>query len=183
MNFISLIKVPRLQKATFQKEKGFSLVEIIISSTIISIVGVALVISTRAFFEMSEKNSINIRSSIMLNELANSLKFLRDDSWEQNIAPLNFNQNYYITQTETGPIISGVTPVNSSNLANQNHIAFFAFSEIFRDEKGEIVQTGGELDENSRLVNLIVEWNTKGSIETIEAEMLLHNLFKNHGEE
>ncbi len=154
------------------ESRGFSLVEVIISASIVSIVGIALVISTRAFFEMAEKSSSRVRSSIVLNKGIESLRFLRDSGWKENIANLSLGQNYYIIQTENGPEISSF--ISDS----KNYKVFFSLSEVLRDENGHISGLSGQIDEGSRLVNLTVEWERRGVSHNVSTLMMLNNLYE-----
>ena len=77
-------------------KKGFSVVEIIIASAIVTLVGVAITSSLLAYINISMKNSRNVQTALLFEETAEALQFMRDQSWSANIAPLTKETPYYL---------------------------------------------------------------------------------------
>ena len=79
-------------------KKGFSVVEIIIGSAIITLAGITIVVSLLAYINLSAKNGKNIQTAILFEETAEALQFMRDTGWSTKIGNLSTETQYYCRQ-------------------------------------------------------------------------------------
>jgi type II secretory pathway pseudopilin PulG len=155
-------------------KKGVSIVEIIISASIISMVTLFIVVSLQVYISVSNKNTKNIQSALLIEETAEVLQFLRDISWNDNIANLNLNTEYYL-EWNNGAYAVTSTP----NLFHNVYTRKFILREVMRDSNDSIIESGGTEDPKTLKAEIIVEWQEKGQTESNQAETLIHNVYDN----
>jgi prepilin-type N-terminal cleavage/methylation domain-containing protein len=157
----------------FSSEKGFSIIEILISSVIISTVTLMVILSVQLYINISRQNRSNIQSAILFEETSEVIQMFRDESWENEIASLNLDTEYHL-DWDGSQYIATSTPI----LIDDKFERTFSLSEVERDINDTIVESGN-VDSDTFLVTITVSWDEEGETESEVAEMLIHNSYSN----
>ena len=86
-------------KSTTSRAKGFTLVEIVLVTSILSAFMVSLFGYYQKVVEVSKETTRYIHSGFLLEEGVEAMKLLRDASWSLRIAPLSTTTPYYLYWT------------------------------------------------------------------------------------
>lgn len=157
----------------FRSQKGFSIIEIIVGSAIITVAGLAIILGTLSYIEISAKNSHNVQTALLFEETGEAIQFLRDKSWSSNIGNKNLNTDYYLTWD--GNTYSLTT---TPSLYQGTYARTVRFQNVERDANDNITNSGTN-DPNTRLVEINVSRSEKDATTTVSTEMLIHNVYDN----
>ncbi len=159
----------------FHKNNGFGIIEIIIGSALISISLFSLAAVSGAAFKVAENTTRKIQASFLLEEGMEAIRFLRDESWSLNIAPLNAATPYYLNfSAGKWQIISSPTP-NIDGIFERT----FIISNVYRNIDDDIVSSGGILDAGTKKITFSVSWSLRGATTTKNLSAYITNLFNN----
>ena len=150
--------------------KGFSLVEILLASSIILFFVGGLVTAHNAYIRAAISSAQTARALYLAEEGLEVMRFLRDQSWDQNIAPLNVNTDYYITFDD----ITWKTTTTNIYIDSLFERKIRLFS-INRNVSGSIVESGGTVDPDSVRVTTSVSWLKNGATTTKSLSTYLTN--------
>jgi Tfp pilus assembly protein PilV len=78
------------------KDRGISIIEIVIAAAIIGISVIGIINSLKVFLSLSMKNTNEAQAGLLLEETLEVLQYSRDKGWTSNIKNLNKNVGYYI---------------------------------------------------------------------------------------
>jgi Tfp pilus assembly protein PilV len=120
-----------------KKNKGFFLIEVIIASAMIAGVIIVLLSTIQNSVEVSQRSLERTQASYLLEEGAEAVKSIRDDSWSS------------ITT-----LTNGVTPQTVGNFTRS-----FVLGAVYRDGNDDIASSG-TLDTGTRMVTETVSWST-----------------------
>lgn len=163
----------KLRKNTKIWRKGFSLAEVLvvvfIASFSIFVVWQIYVL----YIKISVSNPALFQASFLAEEGIEAVKFMRDYSWDQKIAPLSSGIDYTLTFSGTD---WGVTtgPIFIENKFDRR----VTFSEVYRDITGNIVSSGN-LDPNTKKVLVTVSWLKDNATTTRQITTYVSNIFDN----
>jgi prepilin-type N-terminal cleavage/methylation domain-containing protein len=151
--------------------KGFTIIEIIIACTIISVTVLFLMSSAQKGIELSIRALRQTQANTLLEEGAEVVKIIRDNDWA-NISILNLDTNYYLffnTDTNTWSLSESITTPNNS-LPNYPIDGIFTrtvlLSSVERDGGNDIVSSDGSIDDRTKKVTVVISWpSTKGIIQ------------------
>lgn len=156
---------------------GFGLVEIVVASAIISIsifsLSAVAVIGSRLQNQSLEK----IRANFLAEEGIEVMRFLRDKSWDSNLALLNSGINYYLSfasSTSNWSIGSAIVPLTDSFFDRK-----ITIDDVLRDSNDNIVISGGTNDPNSKKITVTVYWQERGATSTASLSTYLSDVFDN----
>lgn len=157
------------------KTKGFSLVEVLIASAMISLVAFSIITASSKGLELSDKSLNQIKVNNIIEEGIEAIKTIRDDNWD-NIENLEIDIDYYL---------SFDTNSNSWNLTTTEELVDEIFNRkirfynIERDSNtDDLVASGsGILDDGGRRVDISVTYLYKEEIINKEASFYLFDLF------
>ena len=142
------------------KNKGFSLVEVVVASAIIVTAFLAFASVATSAVSASQKILHKTQVAYLLNEGNDAIKTLRDIGWTSNIANLTNGTNYYLSWN--GTRWSLTTTANTVGKYTRK----FVFSAVNRDSTTkDIVASGGTVDAGTKLVTETVTY-TEGSTTT-----------------
>lgn len=156
---------------------GFGLVEIVIASAIISVsifsLSAMAVIGSRLQSQSLEK----IRANFLAEEGIEAMRFLRDKSWNTNLAPLNPGTNYYLS------FASSTSRWSVGSVAVPRIDSFFertiTVESVFRDSNDDIVLLGGTNDPDTKKITGIVSWQERNATSTAQLSTYLSDTFDN----
>lgn len=148
-----------MQKTKNKKQKtntsqAFTLIEIIIACSIISVTVLTLMSAASKGIELSNRALRQTQANMLLEEGAEAVKTIRDTNWT-TIANLTLETNYYLFFNTT----TNVWSLNTSSTAPGGSIPTYPIDSIFtrkviisavnRDSNGDIAGTG-TLDEHTK---------------------------------
>ena len=140
------------------KHSGFSLVEVIVGASIITVAIVAI-LNAYGYLVRAELSSTKlVKATYLLEEGIEAARYLRDKGWTSNIASLSTSTNYYLylsTENETGDWQSTTT----KQIEDSVFVRTINFGSVYRDSTllQEISATG-TLDTNTRKITVTVSW-------------------------
>lgn len=135
-----------------KKIKGFSLVEVVIGSAIIFLVVMGIVVTSNYFLKLALANVPKVKSSFLLEEGIEAVKFLRDKSYILNIQSLSTSTPYYL-------VFDGYWKATTTpNYIDGFFERTFVLEDVYRDVDKVIVSTPGTLDPKSRFITVSVSW-------------------------
>lgn len=152
-------------------KKGFVLIEVIIAVSLISIFTIALVSVTQKSLELSDRALKEGQMSFLLEEGAEAVKTIRDDSWSA-IDALSLGVEYYLYfDTNTDKWSLSTTPNNIDGFTRK-----IIFSEVYRDGSDDIAESG-TLDDLSKKVDIEVSFSAQGNAISKQLSFYIFDLF------
>ena len=165
----------RVRFRGFQKSfpEGFSLLEIVVAVGIAALVIFSLGKVNETALRLSSESADRVEASLLLNEGVEAMKFLRDKSWSQNIAPLSTSETYYLTFATTTYAIGSAAP----DLIDGIFARTINISGVTRDAQDTIAPTGVN-DSSTRKVTVTVSWQNRDSYSE-KVEIYLSDIYQN----
>jgi prepilin-type N-terminal cleavage/methylation domain-containing protein len=155
------------------RNKGLTLVEVMIASAIILTAVVTLLGVHNLYLKVAFSNSNAVKAAYLAEEGLEAMRFLRDLSWSTHLAPLAIG-------TEYGVVLSvSAWQVNPANKYVENFERTVSIALVYRDANGDIVASGGTLDPDTLLVTSSVAWASGGATTTKAIATYLTNLYEN----
>lgn len=174
MNYFSFFKTAAARNSA----TGFSLIEIILAASILSMFMMSIMLYYKKILDVSENTTRYIQSGFLLEEGVEAVKLIRDMSWATGIAPLSTTTTYYLSWSGT-TWTSTTTPGKIENI----FVRTFTVGDVYRDASDDIVanQALGTFGTSSKKIIFSVAWQSKGSRATTTkvAETYIMNLFNN----
>ncbi|MCA9385410.1 hypothetical protein KC717_02055 [Candidatus Dojkabacteria bacterium] len=130
---------------------GFSLMEILVVLGILTIVITSIIVLAIDISKFTENSSRKVDSAIASEELMSALLLSKKDLWSSIIDNTNDGPKHLSFQDSQYTILDG--PITRDLITSS-----FELGDVYRDSSGNIVQTGGILDINSRVVTVEVSW-------------------------
>lgn len=155
--------------------KGMGLLEIVIGTSIISISMIGLIFTFNFFIRAGFKNTEKIQAVYLLEEATEVLRYMRDDSWSSNIAPLLKDIPYYLLLDSS--IWEATTTISFiDNIFDRTIL----ISDVYRrDSDSDITAStttdSKTIDTNTVKITVKVVWDDK----EVEAITYLTNIFNN----
>jgi prepilin-type N-terminal cleavage/methylation domain-containing protein len=155
-----------------KNKSGFTLVEVLVACVIISTTILALMSATSKSIELSSKALRQVQANMLLEEGAEAVKSVRDNSWT-GISGLNVNTNYYLAfsgnvwnlSTSQGSAIDGI-------FARK-----VVFASVYRNATDDIAQSG-TLDPDIEKVTVTVSWKSPSGASIKDLSFYMANIFK-----
>lgn len=155
-------------------KKGFGLIDIIIASSVLGIVIFSLIQVGILSIRLSQMASEKTEAGFLVQEAAEAIRFLRDESWNGNIETLNLGSEYYIFWDGFNYALSSETP----ELINNKFFRSITVYDVLRDAQDDI-QESGITDPLTKKVVVTVSWLYRGATTTEGAEFYITDLFSN----
>jgi len=165
------------KKTIVNFKQGIGLIEIVVGVGIISISLIGIVVAFALHFRAANVNTEKIQEQYLLEEGVEALRYLRNVSWNSNIAPLSTSTTYHL------PFI-GTTweATTTATTTLETFTLTFVFSDVFRRTVDDdiVASTSPDtkyLDTNIKHVTMSVLNMTRN--EETSVETYLANLFNN----
>lgn len=146
-------------------ESGFSIIEFITAMAIfvtIAVTGVALILYT---FRVNLQSSDEIVSRALVKEGVEAVHSIRDQDWNKLAVGVHGLDKS-----------NGFWEFSGSSDTDGKYTREISISEVYRDGDNLIVESGGNLDSDSRNVNVKVSWLTASNLDkNISQNFLLTN--------
>lgn len=153
--------------------KGISMVEVIVASSIISLSMIYITNVYGNLLALSIANTDKIQSVFLLDEGVEVIKIMRNYSWS-SIASSTVDTDYYLIWQDS-IWQSTTTPV----LIDDKFIRKFTVSNVYRDpDTLNIVESGGVINNDTKIINFDVSWNYKGSTSSKQTSFYVFNLYE-----
>lgn len=165
---LALLKLNKTMK------KGFGVVEIMISTTIIAILGFSLIELGVVALWISQRTSDQTQAGFLLQEGAEAVRFLRDESWNNNISSLNNNTEYYLIWNGSEYELTTSEP----QLVYDKFERTATFQAVNRNAQNNISEVG-VVDPLTRKVTIEINWEERGNTVSRQVEFYITNLFDN----
>src|SRR5690606_19788372 len=130
---------------------GFSTVEILIASAVISVSMFALLSVGQKSVELSRVALDSVRASFLLEEGAEVVKIIRSDDWN-NILDLEEDTDYYFVYS------GGVWSFSETPNSIESFTRKVFFEDVYRDNNDDIASSGF-LDSLTKRVTVSVSWD------------------------
>lgn len=157
---------------------GFTLIEIILASSMLSMFMVSIAVYYKKILDISEDTTRYIQSGFLLEEGVEAVKLIRDASWSTGIAPLSTTTTYYLYWTGTT-----WTATTTSSIIENVFWRTFTVGDVYRDALDNIVADPalGTFGTSSKKITFRVAWQGRGTRATTTkiAETYIMNLFSN----
>lgn len=152
---------------------GISIVEIIIAAAIIGISVVGIVAAIQVYLKVVYQNTRETQAVLLLDETAEALQYMRDDSFTGNFGDIDFGDTYTVFWNGTGYDL-----MTSSIELPYQMTRTVVFSEISRNSDDQIASSG-TIDDRTIKATLNISWPYKEEQEMLTSEMLIHDLYEN----
>lgn len=140
------------------KQKGISIVEVIIAIAVVSTVFFAIAqVSILALRASADKNT-KAKALVIAQEGMEAARSIRDASWATNIANLNFGAVYYITASSSQWAFTQINP----GLIENKFTRTVVLDNTSRNINDDIIDTGGTNDVYTKKVTVTVSWGSQG---------------------
>ena len=152
------------------KNKGFMMVEVIVASSIILVSVLAAMSVAQRSIIVSRQASHTSQAAFLLEEGAESVRILRDNSWT-NISSLNSDTTYYPVFSSntwtlsTSPSFVGIF-TRSINIENVN-----------RNASTQDISDSGVNDPGTKLITVTVSWTEGGQTITKTLPFYIADIF------
>lgn len=154
-------------------KKGFSLVEIVV---MVSVVFVFMFIVWQIYvlyIKIASSNPDNFQASFIAEEGIEAVKFMRDDSWTDNIAPLVSGTAYTLVFDGSSWMVTTDVIFVSNKFDRRIY-----FEDVSRNFMGNI-DSLGDPDQNTKKVVVEVSWQKDFSTTTRTITTYVSNIFNN----
>jgi len=163
-----------LQIATNKNKNnsGFGMAEAVIAVSILASFVIVVSGVNTLYLNMALGDKQPLTASSLLEEGIEAVKFLRDDSWTDNIATLTSGTSYYLAYSSGWSL---TTTPSTSGIFSRTIVV----SDVYRDGSDDIVELGGVLDPGTKLVTVEVSWQSRNGSSTRNLKTYITNLFGN----
>ncbi len=161
--------------------RGFTIIEVIIATSIISITVFALMITAQKSIEISNRSLKESQANILLEEGAEAVKSIRDNSWV-TISNLTIGSNYYLYFDTTNNVWTLNTSTNTPNgfipayPIDSTFSRIVVVSQVNRDTNDDIAATG-TLDNGTKKITVTVSWPVPNSIISKSLDFYISDIF------
>ncbi len=154
-------------------KRGISIVEIIIASAIIAISVVGIIGAIQVYLKVVYQNTRETQAVLLLDETAEALQYMRDDSFSTHFSSITPGDTYTIFWNASGYELSTSTVMLPYEMTRT-----VVFTEVERDGSDQI-STSGSVDDDTLKAAITIAWPYKEDLKSITSEMLIHNTYDN----
>lgn len=159
------------------RNRGVSLVEVLIASAIIMSSVVSIMGVYSGLTSIAIRNTAKVQAGMLLDEGAEALRFMRDVSWSTNINPL-VNGTTYTLYWDYTVANYGWKATTTRDMIDDQFDRTFVVSSVNRDATTyDIVNSGGTLDTGTRKATISVAWYDGAATSTKSIIMYLYNTY------
>ncbi len=163
-------------------KRGFTIIEVIIACSIITITVFTLMSAASKGIELSGRSLRQTQANTLLEEGVEAVKTIRDDSWV-TISALSLDTPYYLfydINTNKWSLSGSMdTPISSipSYPIDDIFSRQVVFSEVYRNNDDDIDEDGSNLDDGIKKVTVTVSWYSSGSQVSKDLVFYLADIF------
>jgi len=153
-----------------KKEDGFSIIELLVGASILSVVMVSLVVVFQAFLVQSFESLERTQAAFLAEEGIEAVKILRDKGWDENIGTLSDGSDYYLV-FENNLWVATTVP---QDLIDGMFERTFVIESVDRDGNDDITTSGTD-DPNTKHIQIEVAWFAGSATTTKSLETYVTN--------
>lgn len=140
------------------------MLELVIAVSVITVFITAVAYSYSVILRLAFNNTFNIKAAFILEETVEAVKFLKTANWDENIAVLDAEEDYFLHFDG-----SNWQVVSDNVFIDDIFERKFSLENVNRDSQGKIVEPpNGNLDSGTRKLTVVVSWQ-KGSATTTKS--------------
>jgi len=173
----------KLNKNKIRLEMGFTLIEVLIACSIISISMFALMETAQKGIVLSNQALKKAQVNLLLEEGAEAVKSIRDNDWDTKIKDLSLGTPYHLFfNTTTKVWVLDTSTINLAGSIPSYPIdgifdRTITFSSVGRCIDDDIVEGGGTVDLGTKKVVVVVTWLSSGVINSKNLTFYLADIF------
>ncbi len=153
--------------------KGISLVEVVVASSIIGLSMIYISNVYTNFLNLSLENTYKVQAVFLVDEGVEAIKTMRSYAWS-TIGSSTSDVVYYLTWQN-----NRWQSTTTQTLVDDKFIRKYTVSDVYRDPSTlNIVENGGVLNPDSKIINMDVSWSYKGSTSTKSTSFYMFNLYE-----
>ena len=157
------------------KNKGISLIEILVAISIISVALVSLMGLFSDYIKIAKLQEKNIEAINLAQEAIEAIRAIRDESWT-NFSDLTLGAIYHPAKQGT-PQKWILTP--GAETINEFFLREVIFENALRDVSGNIVESAGVADPDTKKITSTVCWNSQTNCTGAKDEITLITYISN----
>lgn len=157
-----------------KRNRGFGILEIVISVGIISVAIFALLGTTASFLRLARDTTHKVQANNLLNEGLEAVRTIRDGGYTDNISSLGTGELYSLYFNDVSNLWEATTTVSE---IDGIFTRSFQIDDVYRDAQDDISPTGIS-DGNTKKVTVFVTWEAiSGDLATTSVSGYVTNLF------
>lgn len=166
-----------------KKNTAFTIVEVLIACSIISISMFALMQTAQKGLFLSNQSLNKSQASFLTEEGVEAVKSIRDNNWN-DIGSITLDTPYYLF-FNTSTKLWKLDNTSTTNLLG--HIPTYpidgvfgrtvTFSSVGRDANDDILATGGTIDSRTKKVTVTVTWTSAGVASSKDLSFYIADIF------
>jgi len=168
----------------FKKNKlGFTIIEVLIACSIISISMFALMQTAQKGLTLSHQALKKSQASLLLEEGAEAVKSIRDNDWV-TIDGLSLNTPYYLffNTTTKSWVLDNTSTTNLPGYiptypVDGVFVRTVTVSSVGRDTNDDILVSGGTIDNRTKLITVSVSWPISGATSSKSLSFYISDIF------
>jgi len=169
------------KKIKVSSKQGFTIIEVIVACTIISLTVFALMTSAQKGIELSNRALRQTQANTLLEEGAESVKIIRDNNWV-DISNLSLETPYYLYFDTS----SNMWSLNTSKITPNNSIPIYPVDSIFnrtiiisavRRDSNDDISKIGIIDNQTKKITVTVSWKTSSGVVSKSLIFYIANIF------
>ena len=164
-----------MQRTPSTTNRGVSFVEIIVAAAIIMVLVGTVISVYNLYLSRFDQTTASIKASYLTQEGVEAIKTFRDESWSNNIAPLDHNTKYYLTFSTSS---SSWATTTDPFLVDGTYKRWVELEKVYRDSEDDIAASGTN-DPDTKKVTVHVAWDGISGTTTKETTTYITNLFDN----
>lgn len=142
-------------KFILHKKKGFSLIEVLVACTILSVSILSLISASTKGVQVSRQALRQTQAVYLLEEGGEAVKSMRNDAWN-NISSLTIGTTYYLSfNSGTGKWTTTTTANSIDSIFTRTVVLSTVNRDITNDD---IVSSGGTVDTLTKKVSVTVSY-------------------------
>ena len=151
---------------------GFTLLEVVVATSIITVSLLSLVSVATVSFAVADEATKKIQASFLLEEGVEVMRVFRDSGWTANIETLTDGVTYHYEFS------AGDWRATSTNeIIDDFFERSFMLEGVYRDSNDDITTSGGTLDSYTKKITVSVSWPTRRGTTTERVSTYLTNMF------
>jgi len=154
-------------------QRGFSIVEVLVASVIISLVLVGLHASTAQALRLVQQSTKRTQASFLMEETIEVLRSKRDAGWASSLGTLSAGTHYFLNFDGSNWSIT-TTNVFVDDLFDRR----FFLENVYRDGNDDIAASG-TMDPDTKKITVTVSWHAQTGTTTQSMSTYITNMFGN----
>ncbi|MDO8430364.1 MAG: hypothetical protein Q7S72_00015 [Candidatus Taylorbacteria bacterium] len=157
-----------------RNSQGISILEVVIAAAIILILTTAIAGAWRSYIVITRISNERTQAALLLEEASDALQFIRDKGWGSNFSTIMLDVPYYLKWNSGTYILDTTAPALIQNIYTRKIV----FSDVTRDGQDNI-SNSGIVDYDTKKVLISIYTNQTPPEVSIQAEMLIHDVYNN----